>query len=298
MEKQRLDVILVNRGYFESREKARNSIMAGIVFVNGEKVDKPGTRFGENIEIAVKEQANPYVSRGGLKLEKAIDYFGIDLLGKTAIDIGASTGGFTDCMLKKGASKVFAVDVGYGQLAWKLRNDSRVICMEKTNARYLKPSDVGMLLDFAAIDVSFIPIRKILPVVIQLLKEGAEIICLVKPQFEAGREKVGKRGVVREPKVHVEVLMSISSFVVENNCRILGLTYSPIKGPEGNIEYLLYISKTPYPIVNSNSNNTNDNEFSTNNNGFSSNNNGFSSKDDGFSDRILKVVEEAHANLK
>lgn len=243
MEKERLDTILVKRGYFQSREKARGSIMAGVVFVNNEKVDKPGAKFAQDVSIEIKSNINPYVSRGGLKLEKAINVFNIDLKGKTAIDIGASTGGFTDCMLKNGAVKVFAVDVGYGQLAWELRKDERVVCMERTNIRYVKPEDIGMLTDFASIDVSFISLKKVLPVAKELIKDQGEILCLVKPQFEAGREKVGKHGVVREPEIHREVIESTVSFALEIGLKVRGLTYSPIKGPEGNIEYLLYLSK-------------------------------------------------------
>jgi len=217
--------------------------MAGVVYVNGVKEDRPGTKFRPDVEIQIKENINPYVSRGGLKLEKALKFFGINLEGKTAIDVGASTGGFTDCMLKNGAVKVVAIDVGYGQLAWELRNDPRVICMERTNIRYVKPEDIGIIADFATIDVSFISLKKVIPVVIELIKPDGEIVCLVKPQFEAGREKVGKGGVVRKPETHIEVLQDIISFVLEFNLKIKGLTYSPIKGPEGNIEYLLYLSK-------------------------------------------------------
>lgn len=247
MKKERLDVLLVDRGFFQSREKAKASIMAGVVYVNGEKIDKPGTKFDENADIEVKENPIPYVSRGGLKIEKAIEYFKIDMNGKTALDVGASTGGFTDCMLKKGASKVVAIDVGYGQLAWELRQDERVICMERTNIRYVKPEDIGFVADFASIDVSFISLKKVLPVVRELLKDDGEIVCLVKPQFEAGREKVGKHGVVREPQIHMEVVEDIASFVLENGFSIKGVTYSPVKGPEGNIEYLLYLSKRIEP---------------------------------------------------
>jgi len=247
LKKERLDVLLVDRGFFQSREKAKASIMAGVVYVNGEKIDKPGTKFDENADIEVKENPIPYVSRGGLKIEKAIEYFKIDMNGKTALDVGASTGGFTDCMLKKGASKVVAIDVGYGQLAWELRQDERVICMERTNIRYVKPEDIGFVADFASIDVSFISLKKVLPVVRELLKDDGESVCLVKPQFEAGREKVGKHGVVREPQIHMEVVEDIASFVLENGFSIKGVTYSPVKGPEGNIEYLLYLSKRIEP---------------------------------------------------
>ena len=243
MEKERLDIILVDRDYFPTREKARGSVMAGVVFVNNEKVDKPGTKFAADCSIVVKGNLNPYVSRGGLKLEKAIKDFNLDLNGKSALDIGASTGGFTDCMLKNGAVKVFAIDVGYGQLAWVLRNDPRVVCMERTNVRYVKPEDLGMSVDFASIDVAFISLKKVLPVAFQLITPQGEIVCLIKPQFEAGREKVGKHGVVRDPEVHKEVIDSIIGFSIENGFSIQGLSFSPIKGPEGNIEYLLYLSK-------------------------------------------------------
>ncbi|MCR4434275.1 MAG: TlyA family RNA methyltransferase [Clostridiales bacterium] len=244
MQKQRLDVLLVDRGYFKSREKARTAIMAGTVFVNKVREDKPGANFPEDCEIEIKENINPYVSRGGLKLEKALKTFNLDLRGKTAIDVGASTGGFTDCMLKNGAARVFAVDVGYGQLAWELRQDARVVCMERTNIRYVKPSHIGVLADFSTVDVSFISLKKVLPVVKELLTEKGEVVCLVKPQFEAGREKVGKKGVVREPAVHIEVLGSITAFALENGFKIRGITYSPVKGPEGNIEYLVHLAKT------------------------------------------------------
>lgn len=244
MDKQRLDVLLVNRGFFESREKARSSIMAGVVFINGEKADKPGTKYDVNVDIFIKENVIPYVSRGGLKLEKALKDFNIDLNGKTVIDVGASTGGFTDCMLKNGAARVFAIDVGYGQLAWNLRNDSRVVCMERTNIRYVKPEDIGTEADFAAIDVSFISLSKVFPAVKELLKDDAGMVCLVKPQFEAGRDKVGKHGVVKDPAVHREVLMAVSLAAFDSDLKVKDMTYSPIKGPEGNIEYLLYLSKS------------------------------------------------------
>jgi len=242
--KERLDIILVNRGLFQSRERARSEIMAGNVFVNNEKVDKPGTNFNEDCEIYIKENTNPYVSRGGLKLEKALGEFGINMAGKTAIDIGASTGGFTDCMLKNGAVKVYAIDVGYGQLAWELRNDARVICMERTNIRYVKPENLGEAVDFVSIDVSFISLKKVLPVAKELIKDTGEIVCLIKPQFEAGRDKVGKHGVVKEPQTHLDVINEIVTFSLNNGMRVKGLSFSPIKGPEGNIEYLAYLSKT------------------------------------------------------
>jgi len=243
LEKERLDILLVKRGFFESREKARSAIMAGVVFVSGQKEDKPGSKVDAEAEIVIKENVHPYVSRGGLKLEKAIKVFGIDLKSKTAIDIGASTGGFTDCMLKNGASKVFAVDVGYGQLAWELRNDERVVCMERTNIRYVEPEQLGMLVDFASIDVSFISLKKVIPVAIKLLTDEGELVCLIKPQFEAGRDKVGKKGVVKDPKVHEDVIKDIVAFVIGTGLKVKGLDFSPIRGPEGNIEYLIYLSK-------------------------------------------------------
>jgi len=243
--KERLDVLMVRRGLFESREKAKSSIMAGVVYVNGEKVDKPGSSFSEDVEIEIKENPNPYVSRGGLKLAKAIDFFNIELEGKQAIDVGASTGGFTDCMLKNGVAKVAAIDVGYGQLAWSLRNDERVINFERMNIRYVKPEDIGFAADFVSIDVSFISLKKVLPVVKDLLKKDTgEVLCLIKPQFEAGREKVGKHGVVRNSRVHEQVVEDVISFATDLGFKLKGLTFSPIKGPEGNIEYLCYLSLT------------------------------------------------------
>ena len=243
MKKERLDVLLVDKGLFESREKARGSIMAGVVFVAGNKEDKPGVKVNVDSEIVVKENVHPYVSRGGLKLEKAIKVFNIDLNGKTAMDIGASTGGFTDCMLKNGAAKVFSVDVGYGQLAWELRNDDRVVCMERTNIRYVQPQQLGTLVDFASVDVSFISLKKVIPVAVKLMTDEGELMCLIKPQFEAGRDKVGKHGVVRDPKVHEDVIKDAINFVIGIGLKVKGLDFSPIKGPEGNIEYLIYMSK-------------------------------------------------------
>ncbi|HHW30486.1 MAG TPA: TlyA family RNA methyltransferase [Clostridiaceae bacterium] len=243
MSKERLDVLLVKKGFFNSREKARSSIMAGVVYVNNVKADKPGMKYNDTDDIVIKENINPFVSRGGLKLQKALSYFGINLEGKIALDIGASTGGFTDCMLKNGAAKVYAIDVGYGQLAWELRNDDRVVCMERTNIRYVKPEDIGEAASFASIDVSFISLKKVLPVVSKLLSEDGEIICLVKPQFEAGREKVGKHGVVKDKETHVQVLKEILLFSRSTGFGVKGLTYSPIRGPEGNIEFLLYLTK-------------------------------------------------------
>jgi 23S rRNA (cytidine1920-2'-O)/16S rRNA (cytidine1409-2'-O)-methyltransferase len=243
MSKERIDVLLVQKGLFDTREKARKNIMAGLVFVDGVRVDKAGEKVDIDSEIEIKGNAIPYVSRGGLKLEKALLSFNINLKDKVTIDIGASTGGFTDCMLKNGAKKVFAIDVGYGQLAWELRNDPRVVVMERTNIRYVKPEDLGEFADFASIDVSFISLKLVLPVVKGLLKDEGEIVALIKPQFEAGREKVGKKGVVRDPDVHREVIKEIIDFAKSIDLTIKGLQFSPIKGPEGNIEYLLYLSK-------------------------------------------------------
>jgi len=239
--KKRIDLLLFERGLFESREKARASVMSGIVFADGQRIDKPGSSVSVDAVIEIRGSTLQYVSRGGLKLEKAMREFGISLDGVAAADIGASTGGFTDCMLQNGAAKVFAIDVGYGQLAWKLRNDSRVVVMERTNIRYVTPEMIGEPLDFASIDVSFISLKLVLPVLKQLLKQGCKAVALVKPQFEAGREKVGKKGVVRDPEVHLEVLEAFCMNSRDNGFDLLDLTYSPIKGPEGNIEYLAYI---------------------------------------------------------
>ena len=241
--KTRLDVLLVERGLQESRQKAQTTIMSGLVFVNNQRVDKPGTAVANDAEIEVRGNVLPYVSRGGLKLEKAMKSFGLTLTGMTCADIGASTGGFTDCMLQNGAVKVYAVDVGYGQLDWKLRNDPRVVCMERTNARYLTHEQIPDELDVASIDVSFISLRLILPAVNGLLREGGHVACLVKPQFEAGREKVGKKGVVRDASVHREVLENFLIHAKESGFTVLDITYSPIRGPEGNIEYLGYLEK-------------------------------------------------------
>lgn len=243
--KKRLDLLLVEKSLAPSREKAKTMIMEGIVFVNGQRGDKAGDTFDEETAVLeVRGNTLPYVSRGGLKLQKALEVFPVTPEGKICMDIGASTGGFTDCMLQNGAAKVYAVDVGYGQFAWKLRQDSRVVCMEKTNVRYLTTEEVPDRIAFASADVSFISLTKILPPVRLLLSDQAEMVCLIKPQFEAGREKVGKKGVVREPKIHEEVIQRILSFVSENGFSALGLTFSPIKGPEGNIEYLLYLRKS------------------------------------------------------
>ena len=244
--KERLDVLLVKQGLAESREKAKAIIMSGNVFVDGQREDKAGATFDEEkVEILVKGNTLKYVSRGGLKLEKAIDNFGVNVSDAVCMDIGASTGGFTDCMLQNGAVKVYSVDVGHGQLAWKLRNDERVVCMEKTNFRYLTREDIADDLDFASVDVSFISLTKILLPARNLLKDNGKMVCLIKPQFEAGKEKVGKKGVVRDEKVHVEVIEKIFDFIDILDFTYLALDYSPIKGPEGNIEYLIYIEKKP-----------------------------------------------------
>ena len=243
--KERLDVLLVKRGLAESREKAKAIIMSGIVYVEDQKEDKAGTTFDENAKIEVRGSTLKYVSRGGLKLEKAMTHFGVTLDQKVCMDVGASTGGFTDCMLQNGAVKVFSVDVGHGQLAWKLRNDPRVVCMEKTNIRYVVPEDLGEPADFSSIDVSFISLTKVLLPVRNLLTDEGEIVCLIKPQFEAGREKVGKKGVVRDKAVHLEVIEMVIAFAKSIGFEILNLEFSPIKGPEGNIEYLLHLQNHP-----------------------------------------------------
>ena len=246
-DKERLDVLLVNRGLAPSREKAKTLIMAGDVFVNGQREDKPGTTFEEAkiTSLEVRGDTLPYVSRGGLKLEKAVNNFGFSLEGKVCMDIGASTGGFTDCMLQNGAAKVYSVDVGHGQLDWKLRSDDRVVCMEKTNFRYMVRDDIQDDLDFASCDVSFISLTKILLPARRLLKDKAQMVCLIKPQFEAGKDKVGKKGVVRDPKVHEEVVHRIIDYVHIAGFEVLHLDFSPIKGPEGNIEYLVHLEKDP-----------------------------------------------------
>jgi len=241
--KKRLDVMTTERGLFPSREKARASIMAGLVYVDDVLSDKPGTQVDENAKIAVKEDLCPYVSRGGLKLEKALKTWNFALDGAKAVDIGASTGGFTDCMLMNGASKVYCIDVGYGQLDWKLRNDPRVVNMEKCNVRYLDVDEIGGDVDFISIDVSFISLKLVFPVVAQLLQEEGCLVCLVKPQFEAGREQVGKKGIVRDPEVHKEVIRNVMGYGEENGLYAWGLTYSPVTGTKGNIEYLLFMKK-------------------------------------------------------
>lgn len=242
-EKERLDTILVERGMFPSREQARASIMAGEIFVDGNRKDKSGEKVKKNSRIEFKGEKLKYVSRGGKKLEKALESFKINLEQKNCLDIGASTGGFTDCMLQNGAKKVIAIDVGYGQFAWKLRIDPRVECIERTNVRYIKPEDVDTIADFASIDVSFISLRKVIPAVLNLLSEKGEIVALIKPQFEAGKGKVGKKGVVRDKNTHKEVIEDIADFIISNNLNIIGIDYSPITGPEGNIEYLIYFTK-------------------------------------------------------
>lgn len=241
--KERLDVLLVKRGVAESREKAKAIIMTGNVFVEEQREDKAGSTFAEDAQIRIKGTPMKYVSRGGYKLEKAMELWHVPLQDKLCMDVGSSTGGFTDCMLQNGAVKVYAIDVGTNQLAWKLRQDERVVSMEKTNIRYVTPEDIADPIDFSSIDVAFISLTKVLIPVWNLLKNGGRVVCLVKPQFEAGREKVGKKGVVRDKKVHEEVVCHIMTYALSMGFEILGLSYSPIKGPEGNIEYLLYIEK-------------------------------------------------------
>ena len=242
--KDRLDILLVKRGLAESREKAKAVIMSGIVYVDGQKEDKAGQTFADTANIEVRGNTLKYVSRGGLKLEKAMECFDVSVKDKVCMDIGASSGGFTDCMLQNGAKKVYAVDVGHGQLAWKLRNDTRVVVMEKTNIRYVKPEDIGESIDFASIDVSFISLSKVLPAAYNLLGERGEIVALIKPQFEAGREKVGKKGVVREKSTHIEVIQNCFAYAGENGFFVRELEFSPVKGPEGNIEYLYHLVKS------------------------------------------------------
>lgn len=246
-EKKRLDCLIFERGLAESREKAKIMVMMGSVFVDHQKSDKPGTMLPADAKIEVRGKFLPYVSRGGLKLEKAMESFPIDLHGKTAMDIGASTGGFTDCMLQNGAKKVYAIDVGYGQLAWKLRTDPRVVSLERTNVRYLSPEQVPEPVDFFSVDVSFISLRLVLPVARRFLAAAGTAVCLIKPQFEAGRDKVGKKGVVRDPAVHGEVIRKMAVCVLQNGFSVLGLTFSPVKGPEGNIEYLIFLQKSENP---------------------------------------------------
>ncbi len=246
--KQRLDVALVERGLILSREKAKVVIMEGLVYVNGQKSDKAGTQVKEDDKIEIRGETLRYVSRGGKKLEKAMEVFPISLEKCTCIDIGASTGGFTDCMLQNGANKVYSVDVGYGQLAWSLRTDPRVINLERTNIRYITEEQIPEPVDFISVDVSFISLTLVLPVAYRLLKENAQMVCLVKPQFEAGKDKVGKKGVVREPEIHREVIRKVANCAKELNFMLSGLDYSPIKGPEGNIEYLLFLKKSEVDV--------------------------------------------------
>ena len=243
--KERLDVLLVKRNLASSREKAKAIIMSGNVFVDGQREDKAGTSFSEEVQIEVRGHALPYVSRGGLKLEKAMKNFDVSMEGKVCTDVGSSTGGFTDCMLQNGAVKVFAIDVGHGQLDWKLRQDERVVCMEKTNIRYVQPEDLGEPIDFSSIDVSFISLTKVLLPIRNYLKENGEIVALIKPQFEAGREKVGKKGVVKEKSSHIEVIEKVTDYAVSIGFEVAALEFSPIKGPEGNIEYLVHLKKRP-----------------------------------------------------
>lgn len=246
--KKRLDILLTEKGFFESREKAKAVIMTGCVFVNNQKADKAGASFPEDAVIEVRGDSERYVSRGGYKLEKAMNVFPIDLDGKVTMDIGASTGGFTDCMLQNGAARVYAVDVGYGQLAWKLRNDPRVVNLERTNMRYVTAEQVPDPIDFFSADVAFISLRLILPAARAVCAEGARGVCLIKPQFEAGRESVGKNGVVRDIAVHIRVIQEIIDWCLDNGFSVLGLDYSPIKGPQGNIEYLIYIERSDSPV--------------------------------------------------
>lgn len=246
-EKKRLDSLLCENGLAQSRERAKILIMEGLVYVNNQKADKPGDTFPADVSIEVRGKGLAYVSRGGLKLEKAMRSFPISLEGKTTMDVGASTGGFTDCMLQNGAVKVYAIDVGYGQLAWKLRSDERVVNLERTNVRYLTAEQVPEQVDFFSVDVSFISLALVLPAVRSFLKEGGEAVCLIKPQFEAGKGKVGKKGVVRDKAVHREVIEKVVSLALEAGFSPLGLTYSPVKGPEGNIEYLLYLRRDEIP---------------------------------------------------
>lgn len=242
--KERLDVLLVKRNLAESREKAKAVIMSGNVFVDGVREDKAGSTFSDEVQIEIKGHVLPYVSRGGLKLEKAVANFDVELKDKVCTDVGSSTGGFTDCMLQNGAKKVFAIDVGKGQLAWKLRQDERVVCMEKTNIRYVTPEDLGEPIDFSSVDVSFISLTKVLLPIRNYLKSDGQVVALIKPQFEAGREKVGKKGVVREKSTHREVIEMVLSYALSNGFQILNLDFSPIKGPEGNIEYLVHLQKS------------------------------------------------------
>ena len=293
--KERLDVILVRQGYAPSREKAKALLMAGNVFVDNQREDKAGTLFDESkIQIEVKGRQIPYVSRGGLKLERAIGQFPITLQDKICMDIGASTGGFTDCMLQNGAGKVYAIDVGHGQLDWKLRNDGRVVFMEKTNFRYVTDADIREPIDFASVDVSFISLTKILIPARKLLRQGGEMVCLIKPQFEAGRDKVGKKGVVRDKKVHAEVIRRIVDYADMIGFSVKGLTYSPIKGPEGHIEYLMWLEKraeNPVEIVDMSEKEAIDALLTLTETG------GGVSRKEEYEARIEELVEEAHGAL-
>lgn len=293
--KERLDVILVRQGYAPSREKAKALLMAGNVFVDNQREDKAGTLFDESkIKIEVRGRTLPYVSRGGLKLERAIGQFPITLQGKVCMDIGASTGGFTDCMLQNGAGKVYAIDVGHGQLDWKLRSDERVVCMEKTNFRYVTDEDIAEPINFASVDVSFISLTKILIPARKLLQQGGEMVCLIKPQFEAGRDKVGKKGVVRDRNVHIEVVHRIVDYADMIGFSVRGLTYSPIKGPEGNIEYLMWIAKRteiPEEVLD-----MSEKEAIDALHGLIAAGKGIS-MEKGYAARIEEVVEEAHRAL-
>lgn len=243
MKKIRLDQLVFDLGLAESRERAKTTVMSGLVFVNGQRADKPGMQVSPDVNVEVKGTALPYVSRGGLKLEKALKVFPIDVTGKVCVDCGASTGGFTDVLLKNGAAKVYSVDVGYGQLAWSLRNDERVVNMERTNIRYISSEQIPEPLDICVMDLSFISVKLVLPAVCALLKDDAQLVCLIKPQFEAGREEVGKKGVVRDKAVHLSVIESVLSFAPTVGMTVMGLDFSPIKGPEGNREYLCYMKK-------------------------------------------------------
>ncbi len=245
--KKRLDCLLVERGMAESREKAKAAVMMGDVYVDGQKLDKAGTMLRPDVKIEMRGEKLRYVSRGGLKLEKALRCFPIRLEGKTAVDVGASTGGFTDCMLQNGAKRVYAVDVGYGQLAWKLRIDPRVVCLERTNVRYLRREQIPEPVDFFTADVAFISLKLVLPVIRGFLRTGAAGVCLIKPQFEAGRKNVGKNGVVRDPEIHLAVVREITGFCLKNGFSVEGLSYSPVKGPKGNIEYLAFLRKSDHP---------------------------------------------------
>lgn len=247
--KKRLDILVVEQGLAESREKAKAVIMSGLIYADHQKADKPGDLFSEEVSLELRGTGLKYVSRGGLKLEKAISEFSLELSSFVCMDIGASTGGFTDCMLQNGAVKVYAVDVGYGQLAWRLRTDSRVVNLERTNARYLTENEIPEKIDFCSVDVSFISLTLILPALRPLLSETGRAVCLIKPQFEAGREKVGKKGVVRDREVHREVIEKVRDFALENGFSVRGLTFSPVKGPEGNIEYLIYLQRAEAPLL-------------------------------------------------